>query len=478
MKKRGYYIVGVVFGIILLSIVLVMLSGREAVLYCSANSPRVSGVAEWEEAISPIQPSEELDEDFFNNFVISSDSNSLTVVYPYKIAPDNSFAFELAEMSPSEDIKIGGGSLELIGIGAAYLDANQVLEDDASVRFYDGRFERMGETEVKELGNHRIRELGRSFRNYPFPAVQFGFGSQDVEDIMFHGIKIFDASTRKRLISGHIMSGSGRDDYIWFNTHISLWHRGAVDLVLDVSYGPTKTFEFAPRAGEGFDQGSFKCRLIGVLEGVDIDDHDSSNRGNVVTHQFFKAPPDRAGTLFFFVCWPQAHQMPVTFEFLDKEGNKLRSRGGSTSGNIHQVYLREPLDRVAVIRARYRTRRQRIVIHLPYIPGLPEENDAIDNLFDVYIPYVRLQDAGHVGRFLEQTLQLRDSRRTGSTPSVSIHNTVFPLDFNDVTVRQIAECYAQGGSLHVDHQNEQLIREYPESVFQRIEQYLRKIFHQ
>ncbi len=475
MKNRVYCIIGVVFGIILLSIVLVMLSGREVVLYCSPNSPRVSGVAEWEETISPVQPSEQLDEDFFDRFVVDSNSNSLTFQRPSNNAPENSFAFELAELAPGEDLKIGGGNLELSAIGTAYLDANQVLEDDASYRFYDGRFERMGETDVKELGNHRIMEPGRRFRHDPFPAVQFGFVSRDVEDIMFHGIKIFDARTHKQLISGYSSSGSGEDDYLWFKTHITFWHRGAIDLVLDVSYGPTETFEFAPQAGEGFDQGSFKCRMLHVFEGVDIRQYDSSTHDSMVTHQFFKAPPDKAGTCFFFVCWPQAHQMPVTFEFLDTDGNILRGGGRSTSGYIHKTSLRQPLDRVSLIRARYRTRRQRIVIHLPYIPCLPEENDAIDNLFDVYIPYVRLRDAHHAGEFLVKTLQLRVTR-TISAVSVSMNNAAFPSDFSDVTVREIAKLYAKSSKLSVDLKNEQLIREYPVSLLERFGQYLEKLF--
>jgi hypothetical protein len=52
MKKRIYYILALVLFVFVLA--LVILSGEGPVLYCSANSPRVSGVAEWEKAISPI----------------------------------------------------------------------------------------------------------------------------------------------------------------------------------------------------------------------------------------------------------------------------------------------------------------------------------------------------------------------------------------------------------------------------------------
>ncbi len=475
MKKRGYYILGVVFGF-LLSIVIVLLLGRESVLYCSPNSPRVSGVAEWEKTISPVQPAEQFDEDFFDNFVVDSNSKSLTFQQPPYNSVENSFAFELAEMTPDEPLDIGDGRLEFSYIGIAYLDANQMLDDDVAYRFYDARFERIGETRVRELGNRSIFENGSDFRYLLFPIVRFAFESRNIKDIMFHGIKIFDARTHKLLSRGH--SRSKGENRSWFTGRIPIWHRAPIDVVMDVSYGPTKIFEFAPRGGEGFEEGIFKCHLIGVFEGVDMYTYDTSKLpDDMVTRQLFKTQGDRAGLCFFFFCWPLAHQMQVTFEFLDTDGNILNGRNcSSTSGNIHTLSLRQPLERVALIRARYRTMRKRIVLQLPYIPGLPEENDAIDNLFDVRIPYVRLRNAKQAEHFLMRTLQLRRSRSTGPIPPSSFDNTVSSLDFNDVTVGQIAERYGEGSILVVDLENEQLRREYPVSFLRRLEQYLEKLF--
>ena len=475
MRNRVYYILGVVFGIILLSMVIVMLSGGEAVLYCSPNSPRISGVADWEATISPVQEPVQLDEGFFDSFVISSNNDGWSVEYSYNNIAGNSFAYELSELTPGEPLNIGGGSLEFSAIGTAYLGANQELEDDAKYRYYNSRLQSISDEEVSELENDNIIEKGMNFRYNFFPSVQFGIKSQDIEDLMFHGIQIFDASTHAKLAGG-----LGRSEYkrhCWYNTHIPLWHRAAVDVVIDVSYGPTKTFEFAPQAGEGFEYDIFKCRLIHVFEGVDTSHHSSSSNEKVITQQLFKAAPDEASLCFFFACQLQANQIPVTFKFLDADGNILKGLSQrSSSNNSLKIYLHQPLDRVALIRARTRTRRQRIVIRLPYIPGLPEENDAIDDLFDVYIPYVRLRDPGRVGRFLTQTLQLRHSRSTGRIPQDSFDNSLFPLDFYDVTLREIAERYGQGGSLKVDLENEKLSREYPVSLLERLEQYLEKLF--
>jgi hypothetical protein len=262
----------------------------------------------------------------------------------------------------------------------------------------------------------------------------------------------------------------------WFNTHIPLWHHAPVDLVIDVSYGPVKTFEFAPRAGEGFAEGSFQCRLLAVFEGVDTSTNSNSSRDNMMIHEFRKAPPDKAGLTFFFACLPTASQMPVTFEFLDKDGNKIRTRGSSTSGYAHSIGLEQPLEKVALIRAYYRTRRRCIIVHLPYIPGLPEQNNAVKNLFDVYIPYVKLHDPGQVEQFLRRTLQLSQSRSTGPVPPDSINNAAFPIEFRGTTIRKIARLYAQGGNLSIDVKNNQLNREYPVPLWVRFRQFLQKAF--
>ena len=111
-----------------------------------------------------------------------------------------------------------------------------------------------------------------------------------------------------------------------------------------------------------------------------------------------------------------------------------------------------------------------------YIPGLPEQNNSIDDLFNVRIPYVRLHDSGQVDQFLQQTLQLSSSRSTGLMPRYSILNYPFPLDFNDVTLREIAQCYAKGGRLYIDLENDQLKREYSVPLLRRLEQFIENIF--
>jgi len=442
--------------------------------FCSPTEPRGDDLEAWQKTITPAQPPEQMDEDFFDNFTVGSDSDYFTVEHPSLNPPDDLFAFELREITAGEPLDIGGGTLKFSCIGTAYHDANQTMADDAVFRFYDPRLQPVADTDLSEFGNYQTTEDGSNFRYNPCTAVQFVFQHQGIEDLMLYGIKIFDSRTHKSLASGY--SSSASDGSHRFNTHIPIWHRTPIDIVIDVSYGPIKTFEFAPRAGQGFDEGSFNCRLISVFEGVEPGRHSSSSRGNIMIHQFPKVPPDKAGLIFFFVCRPTASQMPVTFEFLDKDGNKISTRGSSTSGYTHEIAFKQPLEKITLIRAHYHTRCYRIVINLPYIPGLPEDNNTIDNLFDVHIPYIRLHDPGQVDQFVRQTLQLGSSRSTGPSPGTSINSLPFPLNFNDVTIRDIARSYALGGNLYVDIENDRLNREYPVPLWVRFKQFLQKMF--
>jgi len=454
-KLAGIAVVCLLLGGILL---FAIISTSRSKWHCSPAQPRPSGVKAWEEATAPAQPPSEPNEDFFASFTVSSDEENSVVEYPTRHPPENPFAYEVRRMSPGEPLNIGGGTFTLFALGTAYHDANQTMEDNAIYRFFNPDFKSITPEQAEELKTDTYA-WGEYFRHIPVPRIQIGFIHEGIEDAMFQGIRVFDATTKKELTGGY--SSSTRHQYHWFDTRVPLWHRTPVEIMIEISYSPSKTFEFAPRAGEGFREGSFECRLISVFENADVNLSSSGSRDNKLIHKIRKAKSDEGGSCFVFACYPSANKMPVTFEFLDVDGNVLLGEGGSTSGFVRHRALKQPLEKVARIRARYRTQRERVLIYLPYIPGLPDQNSAIEDLFDVHIPYVRLHDAGQVGSFLRRTLQLQNSRQTGPVPPNSINSMRFPIEFRDTTLREIAQLYARGGDLEVDIESEQLRLEYP-----------------
>ena len=186
-----------------------------------------------------------------------------------------------------------------------------------------------------------------------------------------------------------------------------------------------------------------------------------SSSKNIVTFRSEKAKDAKAGTRFHFTCLPTANQMPVTFDFVTKEGIKLRSGGNSTSGRFHDNTLHQTLDKVDLIQAKYRTNRHRIIVHIPYIPGLPEQNKNIENLFDVHIPYVKFDSENRLEEFLSDTLQLNWTRTTGRKPLKIEQKITYPVIFSDVTLRDIAKQYAPRATFNTDLENEVLEIKYP-----------------
>ena len=448
---------------------------RADLLYCSPNSPRGNDIITWKNILNPPPTSIHMDPDFLNNFTVSSEPASFTVKYPSQMPQDNPFAVDLSELSVGESLEIGGGTLEYQGTGVAYYDVNQSMDMDADYRFYDAESRLMTETRMQELGIYNTIARASNFRYNPWPAVQFMFEHHGIEDIKFHSIKVFDARTHTLIGSGG--SSYGSPNSYRFQTYVPLWHRAPVDVVIELSYGPSKIYEFAPKAGEGFQNEESECRLLHIFEGVDPYTSSSESGETGVTERIHKDTRGDPGVCFFFVCQPQASGMPVSFEFLDKDGNQLRTHGSSMSDFTHRITLKEPLSKVSLIRARYRTKRQRVVMHLPYIPGLPEQNNNVNDLLDVHIPYVRIDNSGQVSQFLRKTLQLSHSSISGLSPQNSFRNYTFPMDFRDVTVRDVAKFYSTGGTLNIDIENDKLELQYPVPFRLKLAQFLQKIFN-
>jgi hypothetical protein len=191
--------------------------------------------------------------------------------------------------------------------------------------------------------------------------------------------------------------------------------------------------------------------------------------------QYNKTTKD-PGSAFYFVCQPTTNKMPVTFEFIADDGSKVN--GGASTGGYHFLtIISQPLEKIALIRAKYRTNHYRIIVHLPYIPGLPEQNANIDNIFDVYIPYVSFNNRQEMETFLRNTLQLNQSISTGTPRQKSIEDVKFPLEFRDTTLRDIAKVYAAGGNLNVDIEKSRLELKYPVPFLTKMSQIFKKMFN-
>jgi hypothetical protein len=102
-------------------------------------------------------------------------------------------------------------------------------------------------------------------------------------------------------------------------------------------------------------------------------------------------------------------------EFYGVNGKKLPGYGGGSSENIIQSTIEAEPGELKEVRFRYFPATHRVLVTIPELPGLPEENRNIENLFDVHIPYFRNQ--------YEYAFQ------GGVAQLLQIQNTYIPLTF-------------------------------------------------
>src|SRR5207244_3073155 len=90
---------------------------------------------------------------------------------------------------------------------------------------------------------------------------------------------------------------------------------------------------------------------------------------------------------FAFFSWPKSASIPIELEFLGAGGKALESAGGGSSDQLTTAAVRARANEVKRIRLKFFPNVHRLVFTIPELPGLPEENRNMENLFDVHIPY-------------------------------------------------------------------------------------------
>ena len=436
-------------------------------LYSDPAVPRPVCVREWEEFNKldpehrPVKPA------LWQSVTLTTDSaNSVVLSHSLGEPPKGSFYVESRhEIQANEKLEMDGGSFGVKAIGIALRDPGQKDDDPLKYRVFDSGLTELSKEQIADLSR---QNLWNSSVTHIYPggsALRFIVEHREWPGVSIKAWNLFDARTRRRSSGGGSWSGSeGSTEY---NTSLPLWHSGPVDLVADVAYGPPAVFEFPPEPGAGFAHGDLDCRLVTVV-GNSRFSFSSESKGRV---RLGLAVGDQSsrGTGYVFLCQPTAANLPVDFEFLDSEGKVLSAGGSSTSGYFKYVHTNQPPERVARIRAKCATRVRRVVIHLPSLPGLPEANRNVTNLFDVRIPFVRFKDAGEIRSFLGRTLQMETSV-IGSQPARATPRVIFPAEFTDASIRDIARFYAkaEGGYLRMDKANNRLCLVHPVSPLERL----------
>ena len=161
----------------------------------------------------------------------------------------------------------------------------------------------------------------------------------------------------------------------------------------------------------------------------------SDGRTNVVNISLGNGTPagdERAS--FVFLSWPTAADLPLDIELLDDAGKPLPSYGSSSGSNVLVPSVRAAADEVKKIRVKYYPKLYRIIFRIPELPGLPEENRGLKNLFDARVPYMRLRQQWEIDDALRKLTQMNIFM--GSLP-LNPTNIYYPVIYTNTTTRAI-----------------------------------------
>jgi len=399
-------------------------------------------------AISPVAPGA-LNLQALDHVSLTQDGESLLLTMPFSGAEDANDGFEHAvrRLKPGEKLEGAGAAFEMVAFAASGPGISKITTNkDKTVPLDcfapDGR--RLAADELKALG-FRKWELSESSIgsssgvDYAFPNLRISLGSIKEPPGYYTVVGLFDARTKRSLVSGFSYSGIASNQLGHINVHPRAWHATPMELVLDVHMDGKVVIETNVIPGMRVAVPGGELKLLGVRDGHA--NSWSSTGGSAktpATMQINLRPRDgETNAVALFVTEPT--KLAVQIDLLDGEGRLLPSDGGGTGGLVRFVGCRGVAAEVKRARFTVFTNHHRVVCDLPPIPNLPNTTKPVANLFDVAIPRVQIQ----------QEYQLRDvignmTQMTFVYPPFgdTMPAGLFPLDFTNITPAQLLVEYA------------------------------------
>lgn len=418
--------------LIAIIVAIVFLSSEEK-LFSGANAPHDTTAYDklLEPAIRVPAPGAQQ----LTNVVISRNNNKLRVTYPEIVAGKAAFyEFTIVRAKSSDAAQLAEGRLRVRYLGAAHGevplgDYNRMVEG----HFYglDGRQMTIGE--IKRI--HESRRVTPISVRGQWPAIRMAVEAHPDEKFKILSARLYDARTRRDLTSGH-MSRDAKPNFKIYDFEMKRWHGGPVELIVDIAYGPVEIIEMPPQPGASARVGRHVLHLLASDSGH-ANSSSTGGAGDGECYMSWTIDEDRKNgeSTFGFAVLPSANSFPAKIEFMVKGKDKPQNSGGNTSSIGMILSANSPLEDVQSIRITRYTNARRIIFEIPRIPGLPSENDTVENLFDIRIPSARIKDASDFERYIEDAVQLEfENRRPGR---LAPPQGYFPRVFRDTTPREL-----------------------------------------
>lgn len=367
------------------------------------------------------------------NFTATSEGTKITFTDTRPEEPVF-FGYTVHEIPLEGALKLGDGSVSLDHITRGVADPAAPFEQGQSSttvpsQFFDNKLEPIPDETVRERFKNEWER--RTYIRDWYSQYRFSFAATNAPEIKLLRGDIRDARTGGRISHGyHNGSGGG---HFQFGPGIGMWHRAPVVLILDIAHGPVETEDVPAAIGTVVQHALGEMKLVAKLEGRNhgMSSTSGSGGGEVTIHSDSK----ETGSSLLFYGLPYSGYAPVDFQFISSKGQLLNGSGTSSSYKLSVMSVDGPADEVATIRVRKYPHLKRLVVRLPYLPGLPPENDNVRDLLNVRAPFVRFRGDWEMRTFVQLATQASVHNYSWAPPPQG----AFPVSYTNVTPREILE---------------------------------------
>jgi hypothetical protein len=350
------------------------------------------------------------DTNLFKSVSIEKTETGLTIKYQTGEEPpwrafEGSLASHMADSTGT--IRIGDGSIQLAFIGAA-TERPAEVPNPVFVRIPPKYFT----PDLKPADQNdpilKLEWYRQDLSVHKFPATRFIFTCSNLAEVVTLRFDAFDARTHYPLGNRNYRQGPFRDT-LTFDSELKVWHQTPIELLITLAMGPTRIYSTPLAEGTELKFPGGALKLLAIAEGgLEVVHMGPGAPTNTVTlTQSADTPRDRPLTSLVFYSWPREGLLSWDLEFTDDVGNAMSAGFNASSGPIIVRTVDCSRERLKEIRVKQYPNVHTLSFTIPELPGLPEQNRNLQNLFELHVPYLEIQHRAFLNIHLGDLVQMQ-----------------------------------------------------------------------
>lgn len=269
------------------------------------------------------------------------------------------------------------------------------------------------------------------------PRLRVVFTSDGSREVRWARPMLFDARTHQYFMGWLEEIG---EQSVLVDFKPAIWHEIPLLLTFDIALDPPVEFHIPNESNWQADLDEFRIQLLGVAQG---------RYGNFRRHRYnqgegaMTVDESGPGATAIFLVDPGIYAALVEVSAISADGTTETKRFERSSFGQLMFASFETLEaeEIKAFRGRYLSSYTRVVFPIDKLPGIPASNRDVSNLFDVRIPFVRVENGADFKRLIEDSTQL--AMATGEFMPDDFYPHTFtnatPADLLTVLDRSVSE---------------------------------------